>query len=284
MKKLLARLAFLSVAVCAAFLSTADAWGLMQMGQQVQDTAGRQAGNWGVVGSSGAGKSFYVKGLVKEYMKRVPYGVIFAPSPEMSELVGRAEYAGLTEQSKNYSPEALYKLYKAHGWLHFETPPTKHTRDFVHQVLEPIWKFGKMGTTQCEFVIVYIEAKNYLVKNRMPGNSERAESEGRKFGFDIIKDFQKWTSPGRDAPDWSALSQVTRRVVFPTDDVNARDNILSAMPQMRDPFNMERPDRKRGLGGEMDIYDSLEGVKAEVHRRADGSRWVQVMQKRKGRT
>lgn len=240
-------------------------------------SVGRQAGNWAVFGASGSGKSTFVRELVREYQRRVPFGVIFAPTEELSELAGKKEYVSPARQMLNYDAATLQGLHRRFGWIHYEVAPSQHTKQFVHQALEPMWKLGKFETDKCQFVIVYLEGKNYVAKHRMAANSERAESEGRKFGIDIIKDFQRWASQGADAPDYAALSQVTRRVVLPTEELNARKRLLQEIPEARDPGVMLRPDRVNGWGGEMDIIDSLSGTKAQVLRRGDGSRVVKLL-------
>jgi hypothetical protein len=236
------------------------------------DIMGRQAGNWGVVGASGSGKSTFVKGLLLEYKARVPNAIIFAPSEEMKQIADYSVFVSAAMQQKGFDPAKLEALYRKRGWVHFEVPPSRFTKSFVEQALEPIWKFGTFEAQKCHFLVVYIEAKNYLRKGTVIGNTERLESEGRKFGIDIIKDFQRWQSSGKDALDLAALSQVTRRVVLPTEELNARKRILEECSGTRDPGNMQRPEN--GFGGEMDILDSLRGKKAEVRRESDGSRWL----------
>lgn len=233
---------------------------------------GRQAGNWGVVGASGSGKSTFTKGLLLEYKARVPNAVIFAPTEEMKQLADYSVFVSAAMQQKGFDPVKLEALYRARGWVHFEVPPSPHTKSFVHQALEPLWKIGKFEADQCHALVVYIEAKNYLRKNNLPPNSERLESEGRKFGIDIIKDFQRWQSSGPDALDMAALSQITRRVVLPMQELNARKRVLVECAGVRDPALMQRPEN--GFGGEMDILDSLRGKKAEIRRESDGSRWL----------
>lgn len=233
---------------------------------------GRQAGNWGVVGASGSGKSTFVKSLLLEYKTRVPNAVIFAPTEEMRDLADYSVYVSPAMQAKGFDAGKLEQLYKARGWVHFEVPPSPDTKQFVHQALEPIWKLGKFDANQCHALVVYIEAKNYLRKGELPPNAERLESEGRKFGIDIIKDFQRWQSSGKDALDMAALSQITRRVVLPMQEKNARDRVLTECAGVRDPAEMQRPEN--GFGGEMDILDSLRGKKAEVRREKNGSRFL----------
>jgi hypothetical protein len=236
------------------------------------DNMGRQAGNWGIVGSSGSGKSTFVRSLLLEYKARVPNGIIFAPSEEMREIANYSAFVSPAMQTKNLDPNKLEQLYRAHGWVHYEVPPNRNTMNFIHHALEPVWKLGKFDTEQCHCVIVYIEAKNFLRKGSLPEghNAERLESEGRKYGIDLIKDFQRWQSSGKDALDLAALSQITRRVVLPTQEQNARKRILQECEGVRDPATMQRP--SGGFGGELDILDSLRGKKAEIRREPDGTR------------
>jgi GTPase SAR1 family protein len=232
----------------------------------------RQAQNWLVIGASGGGKTHFVNDLLEGYKARARYLVIVNTSKQLSEHCNHCE--DITEEKLElpYEPTKLAELIRVHGSVHFEVSSNSKNKAFMERLSQAIWLLGKMDTEHCEVLYVIDEARYFVGKQSMCKGHERLESEGRKFGFDIIKLTQRITSSDWDALNHAAINQVTRFCIFPLSEQNQRDRIMAMMPDAPDPATLQRPEPSQKLPGEYIVWDYLKSEGAHVVRAPDGSR------------
>jgi hypothetical protein len=232
----------------------------------------RQAFNGLVIGASGSGKTHFTDDLIEAFKPRARHLVIVNTSKQLSQHCVHHVVVTEDKLEVNYDPAKLADLIRFYKSVHFEVSSNRKNKAFMDCLSEAIWQLGKMDTDSCEVLYVLDEARYFVGKQSMCVKHERLESEGRKFGIDIIKLTQRITSSDWDALNHAAINQVTRFFVFPLSEQNQRDRIISMMPEAPDPATLQRPDPAKSLPGEYIVWDYLKSEGAHIVRLPDGSR------------
>lgn len=233
--------------------------------------AGRGYRNMLVCGSSGSGKSHWVdKDLLPAMQGRYRHMVIINTTEELSSHCAHREYVGEEQQKVAYSKEAVAELIRFHKTVHFEVAPGENCLSFLEVLGEALWTLGEYNTDFTEVLVVFDETHLFLPKRAMPKAFARLETEGRKFGFDLVKITQTLQSPTGDTLSHLAIKQVNVLVVFNMTDFNDRKRIQGLFPDLPDPSTFARPD-DGGLP-EYAVRDSKRGKTMVIRRDGQGGR------------
>lgn len=237
--------------------------------------AGRGYRNMLVCGSSGSGKSHWVdKDLLPAMSGRYRHMVIINTTEELSSHCAHREYVGEEQQKRAYSPEAIAELIRFHKTVHFEVAAGENCKAFLETLGQALWTLGVYNTEYTEVLVVYDETHLFLPKKAMPSSMARLETEGRKFGFDLVKITQTLQSPTGDTLSHLAIKQVNVLVVFNMSDFNDRKRIQALFPDLPDPSSFARPD-DGGLP-EYAVRDSKRGKTVVIRRDAVDGRVAQA--------
>lgn len=233
--------------------------------------AGRGYLNMLVCGSSGSGKSHWVdQDLLPSMEGRYRHLVMINTTEELSQHCNHREYVGEEEQQRAYSPEAIAELIRFHKKVHFEVAAGENCKAFLETLGKALWLLGKYNTDVTEVLVVFDETHLFLAKKSMPSAFGRIETEGRKFGFDIIKITQTLQSTTGDTLSHLAIKQVNVLVVFQMADFNDRRRIQALFPTIPDPETFARPD-DGGLP-EYAVRDTKRGKTCVIRRDDHGGR------------
>lgn len=237
--------------------------------------AGRDYRNMLVCGSSGSGKSHFVdKDLLPAMEGRYRHLVVINTTEELSGHAHHREYVGEEQQKVAYDVGAIAALIRHHRRVHFEVAPGENCLAFLETLGEALWTLGAYNTEHTECLVVFDETHLFLPKRAMPKSFGRLETEGRKFGFDLIKITQTLQSPTGDTLSHLAIKQVNVLVVFQMSDFNDRKRIQALFPSIPDPEGFARPDDGQGLP-EYAVRDAKRG-KTCIVRRLDTDPTVRV--------
>lgn len=238
--------------------------------------AGRDYINMLVVGASGSGKSHWVdKNLLPAMVGRYKHLVIINTTEELSHHCAHREYVGEAEQQKSYDPDAIAALIRHHGSVHFETAPGQFCRAFLETLGKALWSLGRYKTELTECLVVLDETHLFLPKRDMPASFARLETEGRKFGFSLIKITQTMQSATGDTLSHLAIKQVNVLAVFNMADYNDRKRVMALFSGLPDPESFARPD-----GGGLPEYavrDTKRGATCIVRRDGSDGRIAKIM-------
>lgn len=233
--------------------------------------AGRGYLNMLVCGGSGSGKSHWVDNdLLPAMDGRYRHMVMINTTEELSHHCRHREYVGEEEQQKSYDPEAIAALIRHHKRVFFEVAPGENCKAFLETLGRALWLLGKYNTQVTECLVVYDETHLFLPKKAMPSSMARLETEGRKFGFDLIKITQTLQSTTGDTLSHLAIKQVNVLVVFNMADFNDRKRIQSLFPSIPDPETLARPDD--GGPPEYAVRDAKRGKTVVIRRDGQGGR------------
>ena len=232
----------------------------------------RQAFNGLVIGVSGGGKTHFTEDLIEAFKPRARHLVIVNTTKQLSKHCAHHEVVTEDKLEFPYGPAKLAELIRFHKSVHFEVSANRKNKAFLERLSQAIWLLGKMDTEDCEVLYVIDEARYFVGKQSMCLQHETLESEGRKFGIDIIKLTQRITSSDWDALNHAAINQVTRFFIFPLSEQNQRDRIMSMIPDAPDPASLQRPEPSSKLPGEYVVWDYLRSEGAHIVRSPDGSR------------
>ncbi len=231
--------------------------------------AGRQYRNMLVAGASGSGKSHWVDNqLLPEMLPRCRYTVIINTTEELSHHCNHHEYVGEDKQLVAYDPAKLAELIRHHGRVHFEVAPGKNCPAFLETLGEALWMLGIYKTEYTEVLVVLDESHLYLSKKAMPSSFARLETEGRKFGFDLLKITQTLQSATGETISALALKQVNVYVVFNMNDFNDIKRITALFPGIQ-PDSFGRPESGPPEYG---VRDAARGKTLIVKRDGHGGR------------
>ncbi|THF88473.1 hypothetical protein E7T09_04510 [Deinococcus sp. KSM4-11] len=233
--------------------------------------AGRDYRNILVCGGSGSGKSHFVDNeLLPAMLPRTRYAVAVNTTEELSQHFTHREYVGEEQQKKTYSEEAIADLIRHHKRVHFEVAAGENCTQFLETLGRALWTLGVYNTEFTEVLVVFDETHLFLPKRAMPKSFARLETEGRKFGFDILKITQTLQSATGDTLSHLAIKQVNVVIVFNLTDFNDRKRIQALFPSLPDPGEFARPDD--GGAPEYAVRDSKSGKNAVIRRDGHGGR------------
>jgi hypothetical protein len=222
-----------------------------------------------VTGSSGGGKSFYIRNLVNALKGKYRYLVVLNTSRQLADLCERHEYIGEDDAELFYSPEKIAAVIRAWGSLSIELAADA-PKAFLDSLGRAIWKFGKFEADKLEILVVVDECDNFLSKEILQRPWRKIEKEGRKYGVGIIKASQQLASTGADTIHPVVRRQTRFFVVFPLSDDAERKRIMSIYPGMPDPGTLLFPVPQSGLPPEFLVFDRIRGRGVRMTRR--GSR------------
>lgn len=233
--------------------------------------AGRGYLNMLVCGSSGSGKSHWVdQDLLPALEGRARHLVMINTTEELSRHCAHREYVGEEQQQREYDVEGLAGLIRHHKRVFFEVAPGENCKRFLDTLGRALWLLGQYNTSVTECLVVYDETHLFLAKKSMPAAMARLETEGRKFGFDLIKITQTLQSTTGETLSHLAIKQVNVLVVFNMTDFNDRKRIQSLFPSIPDPETFARPDD--GQAPEYAVRDSKRGRTVVIRRDGQGGR------------
>ncbi len=232
--------------------------------------AGRGYLNMLVCGSSGSGKSHWVdKELLPAMQGRYRHMVMVNTTEELSGHCKYIGYVGEEQQQKTYDIKAIADLIRFHKTVHFEVAAGENCKAFLETLGQALWTLGVYGTEYTECLVVWDETHLFLPKKAMPSSMARLETEGRKFGFDLLKITQTLQSTTGDTLSHLAIKQVNVLVVFQMADLNDRQRI-QALFNIPDPETFARPD-DGGLP-EYAVRDAKRGRTSIIKRDGKGGR------------
>lgn len=221
----------------------------------------RNAENWLIIGSSGSGKSYFLKMLLNATIRRYQYRVCVNSSEQLAELYAHREFVSFDELETPRDPAKIAELIKHYRSVHFEVATGK-TQRFMDALGQACMLLGRTNATTGVVQVVVEEAINYLPKWSMPRGFARIEAEGRKYGVDVVKITQRLGASGREALDHACITNATRLAIFPLTEPNDRQRVSNNWPMLPDPGTLQFPATNRG--GEYLIYDRLRGQGVKV--------------------
>lgn len=228
-----------------------------------------------VCGSSGSGKSHWVdKELLPGMDGRYRHMVMINTTEELSHHCHHREYVGEEQQLKAYSVEGIADLIRFHKKVFFEVAAGDNCKAFLETLGKALWTLGKYNTDVTEVLVVYDETHLFLAKKSMPSSMARLETEGRKFGFDLVKITQALQSTTGETLSHLAIKQVNVLVVFNMADFNDRKRIQALFPSIPDPETFARPDD--GGPPEYAVRDAKRGKTVVIRRDGQGGRVAQA--------
>jgi len=205
--------------------------------------AGRQYRNILLLGASGSGKSHFADHeLIPGMEGRYRHMVIINTTEELSNHCAHREYVGEDQQLVAYDPAKLAELIRHYKTVHFEVAPGENCKAFLETLGQALWQLGKYNTEYTECLVVFDESHLYLSKRAMPRSFARLETEGRKFGFDLLKITQTLQSTSGETISHLAIKQVNVYIVFNMNDFNDIKRIQALFPQLPPPDSFGRPE------------------------------------------
>jgi hypothetical protein len=237
--------------------------------------AGRHHRNILVIGGSGSGKShFGDHDLLPAILPRTEHLVVINTTEELSSHCAHREYVGEAEQRRDYDPARLAELIRHHRRVHFEVAPGENCERFLNTLGEAIWLLGEYNTALTRCTVALDEAHLFLSKRVMPKSFIRLETEGRKFGFDLVKFTQTLQSSTGETISHLAIKQVNVYVVFNLSDFNDIKRVGALFPNLPDPSTLARPND--GGPPEYAVRDAARGQNIVIRRDGHGGRKVEA--------
>lgn len=222
--------------------------------------AGIEGHNRLILGSSGSGKSEYLKRVILAYQDRAEFRVMLNTSREMRELFAHSEVLTMEDEGKTYAPEKLAALIRHHGSVHFECAAGPQIAGFVEALCQALFLLGEYDADRLICVLFGDEIQRFFPKGGsgiqpMPPAAVRLETEGRKYGLGVVKATQNLTNPDGLGLSIHALKQLTSVTVFCLVELNQQERVMRLFPAIPNPGQLRRPDRAKGHPPECVVLD-----------------------------
>jgi hypothetical protein len=222
-----------------------------------------------VTGSSGAGKSHYIKTILPFLKTKTRYLVVLNTSKQLSQFCNKTEYIGEDEVKRRFDPKKIAEVIKKCGSLHVELL-AEESAQFLEALALAIWSFGVFESEKLQILVVVDECDNFLSREAITKTWRRLEKEGRKYGIGIIKASQQLASPGADTIHSVVRRQARFFVIFTLSDDAERARIMRLASGIPDPGELLMPDLVEGLPPEYLVYNKISGECVQMLRSGKG--------------
>lgn len=236
--------------------------------------AGKIWPNIGVFGSSGSGKSSFLKGLITELVPLAEYTVIVNNSQELSEFAYRREYIGVEKAARDWNPEKLAEFIRHYRRVHFEVDAPAPVK-FMDALAKAVKSLGEYNAQRIKVLFIVDEAQRFLSKAVVSKSQavQALEFEARKFGIVPVKATPRLRSSSQDCISHESLTQCRQVYIFPFNAEVDREAVQDL--GFPDPGELQYPNPAKGWGPEYFARDMTTGQTVAVKRRPDGTRYQQ---------
>ncbi len=226
-----------------------------------------------VTGSSGSGKTEYIRRLLKRLEGKYRFLVVLNTTDQLGEFCKKRFEVDSDLAAKPFSAKKLEHLIRFYKSVHFECSfdeDEQGARDFLQSLGTAIRGLGVKDTRYLEVLVVVDECQRFLAKRVIQRAWKILETEGRKFGIGIVKATQQLASTDADT-----IAPVVRRqtrfvVVFPLSDEAERSRIMRLFSGLPDPGTLAFPDRARNLAPEYIAFDRMATRAVRMTRGSNG--------------
>lgn len=239
-----------------------------------------------VTGSSGGGKTEYIRALLRLLKGKFKYLVVLNTTDQLSEFCRAKVEVDSDALEKRYTPAGLAALIRRYVTVHFEFSADEEedgAKDFLSALGKAIRILGAKYSQVLEVLVVVDECQRFLSKAVIQRAWKIIETEGRKFGIGLIKATQQLASVDTDTIAPVVRRQTREVVVFPLSDDTERQRILKMFRGLPDPGELEFPDKVNGYPPEYIFYARISNKAVRMTRKPDGSR-VPVLIENKRKT